>query len=151
MANWVPTQISLGELPTTGEEVQYPVAVNANQILVYAFISLHDLDNNPFQRGYYEIYTKGTDGTEYKYYMNVAFGGSSGDTTINSGNFWLPYGAGIQPGVFVRLIGVEMKHKKPQKSLAGKTFSAVMQEFSKQTPEGDAIYSFMFVTGYRPA
>jgi len=155
MASWVPetNPISLGELPLSGEEVEYKVSVApAKQLLVYAFVTLHDETNSPFQRGYYEIYTKDLQGTPYKMFMNVVFGGAAGDTAMNSGNFWLPYGVGFQPGIFVRLVGVEMKTKKAQKSLAGKTFEAVMQEFCKQRDsDQEAIYSQIFVTGRQPA
>ena len=156
MTSWVPVQIPLGELPETGckeyEVSGYPDINKSKYILVYAFVSLHDTEDSPFQRGYYEIFTKDTKGTEYKYYMNVAFGGKAGDTAINSGNFWLPYGPGFQPGIGVRLIAATVKRKKPQKSPAGKTVGDVMEEFHKQTgSEPEAIYSFMFVTGHQPA
>ena len=59
--NWIPTQNFLGNLPTSnegGEPVKFEVDVNAKQILVYAFISTHDVISSTFQRGYYEIFTK---------------------------------------------------------------------------------------------
>ena len=152
MASWVPETVSLGELPLSGEEVEYKVSVTAKQILVYAFVTLHGQESSPIQRGYYEIYTKDVKGTPYKMFMNVVFGGAAGDTAMNSGNFWLPYGDGFQPGLFVRLVGVEMKTKKPQKSLAGKSFAEAMEEYCKQRDsDQEAIYSQIFVTGRQPA
>lgn len=151
---WIPTQNFLGYLPTSnegGEPVKFEVDVNAKQILVYAFISTHDLISSTFQRGYYEIFTKDDLNNEFKYYMNVCFGGGSGDTAINSGNFWLPYGPNYQRGVFIRLVldgEGDVKPKKPPKSLAGKSVAAVLQEHSKQSDtEPEAIYSGVFLTG----
>ena len=152
--NWVPLQLPLGTLPDEGTK-EFEVSggdidlTKSKQILVYAFVSLHDLEDSEFQRGYYEIFTKDTKGTEYKFFLNVAFGGKAGDTAINSGNFWLPYGPGFQPGVFVRLVGATAKRKKPSKSVAaGKNVGEVLEEFHKQT-EPEAIYSFMFITGHQ--
>lgn len=152
--NWIPTQNFLGNLPTSnegGEPVKFEVDVNAKQILVYAFISTHDVISSTFQRGYYEIFTKDDLNNEFKYYMNVCFGGGAGDTAINSGNFWLPYGPNYQRGVFIRLVldgEGDVKPKKPPKSLAGKSVAAVLQEHSKQSDtEPEAIYSGVFLTG----
>ena len=156
MSSWDPMQVSLGTLPDEGIK-EFDISgvaslAKSKQILVYAFVSLHDTEDSEFQRGYYEIFTKDTKGTEYKYYLNVAFGGKTGDTAINSGNFWLPYGAGFQKRVFVRLVDATAKRKKPHKNVAaGKTVGEVLGEFHKQTePEHEAIYSHMFITGRQP-
>ena len=158
MSSWVPLQLSLGTLPDQGVKEFEVISggdtdlAKSKQILVYAFVSLHDIEDSEFQRGYYEIFTKDAKGTEYKYYLNVAFGGKAGDTAINSGNFWLPYGAGFHKSVYVRLVGATAKRKKPHKNVAaGKTVGEVLEEFHQQTePEPEAIYSHVFITGHQP-
>ena len=79
----------------------------------------------------------------------MCFGGTAGDTAVNSGNFWLPYGPNYQREVFIRLnVEGDVKPKKPPKSFAGKLLAAVLKEHSKQSDtEPEAIYSGVFLTG----
>lgn len=148
---WEPFFDNLGEIPIdTAVHTFQPASglpANTNEIQIYAYISIHGLDPE-FERGYYQVYTRSTDGTKtFACYMNVA---NVQDTVLNSDNFWLPYGEGIDPAVYVQLMGAEgskgMNPKKPQR----KKRKGDMKEFVNQRrTDTDEIHGELYVTGYR--
>lgn len=112
MAGYEPMKVSLGALPEFHEEVKsYDLKVGgqipaeAKEVFVYTFVTTNG--EGPFQRGYYEIFTKKGD-KEYTQYMNVATG--QGVKAVNSANMWLPIGEGK---VTVKLVHAE----GPKKSI----------------------------------
>ena len=155
---WLPTTHVLGEMPLKpGERAAYEVpwpnlaGGKANKVLVYTFITVQDAEEG-MNRGYYTISTESLDGSKkYTYYMNVAF---AGDTVVNSGNYWLPYGDGIKPYVFVELVSAsKTTHLKPKgksvKSCKGKDAESVLREYACQTgKEDEVIVGQVFLSGY---
>ena len=144
----------LGDLPLSVNDgpQPYPIQLSStpSQLLVYAFITLEDANPTGFKRGYYEIYTKANDGTEYKFYMNVAL---TNDTIINSENFWLPYGPNFERAVYVRLVGVpgtSLKPKKKVKSCKGKDCATVMKEHAGHNHDNEegVQVGVIFLTGH---
>ena len=140
----------VGHLPDSSiiGPIKYQVTTklpqNTKEIQVYAFISLHGMEPG-FKRGYYAIYTESNDESQkFKCFMNIA---NVNDTVVNSDNFWLPYGEGIKPAVFMELISPEgLKPKKPQKKKA----KGDMKEYAWQSDdETEHVYAQAFVTGYR--
>ncbi len=137
--SWLPATLLLGDLPQEpGDQRAYEVPPpniaggKPNQVLVYSFITVHEVDPG-FQRGYYTISTETLDGgKKYTYYMNVA---SAAGTVLNSGNFWLPYGDGIKPYVYVELVN------------AGGAGSPASIK-SKGKKQADGVEGQVFVTGY---
>lgn len=108
--SFIPTEHKLGYLPLkAGETATYEVSgltdVNTtpSEIMLYAYITLKGTASS-LQRGYYIVYTKKLDGTQFKFYMNFAM---TNDTIINSENFWLPYGQDFEPSVYVTLIAAD--------------------------------------------
>ena len=94
MAAYKPVEINLGHLPEfPGQEktlefsTSFPGGVK--EILLYSFATTRA--EGPFQRGYYEIYTKEGD-NKYKQYLNIATGGNV--AAVNSANMWFPAGEG---------------------------------------------------------
>ena len=155
MASWLPLQETLGDLPLKVDPnaVQYPITLSVapSELLVYAFITLEDVLPTGFQRGYYEIFTRRNDGTEFKFYMNVAL---TNNTVINSENVWLPYGAGFERAVYVRLVGTpgtSLEPKKKVKSCKGKDCATVLKEHAghNHDNEEDVQVGVIFLTGYR--
>ena len=59
---------------------------DATEVLIYSFATTHDASAT-FRRLYYEMFTTGPDGIEYKQYMNIAAGPN---VAINSENMWFP-------------------------------------------------------------
>ncbi len=138
--SWLPATLVLGDLPQEpGDQRAYEVPLpdirlggKLNQVLVYSFITVHEVDPG-FQRGYYTIHTETLDGgKKYIYYMNVA---SAAGTVLNSGNFWLPFGDGIKPYVYVELVN------------AGGAGSPASIK-SKGKKQADVVEGQVFLTGY---
>ena len=107
MNSWTPAEAWIGDLPlipggpSTGFAI--PATVPAtNNILVYSFITLHDVQPSYFT-GYYKVYTKNGE-TEYVMYMNAP---RVAGTVANSESMWLPYGPGFDPCVYVSFISNE--------------------------------------------
>ena len=154
---WVPIVSILGDLPLTANELaEFPIPKNIHemspkQILVYTFITMDDVMPG-FQRGYYEVFTKRNDGTEFKLYMNVAM---TRDAVLNSENMWLPYGTDFDKFVYVRLNGAEGTKIAPKekkiKSCQGKDAATVMKEHAghcHDDADGVQVGQIM-ITGYR--
>ena len=145
----------LGDLPLkAGEIVKYEVpltgpAAQTKEILLYTFISLDDTAET-FYRGYYMIYTKGLDGKQYAFYMNVA---KARDAVINSDNFWLPFGAGYESFVYASLIsaeGAELKHKKKCAKKCGKSGQEAMKAYACEGPDDqETAVGQIMLTGYK--
>lgn len=154
MANpaWIPAMDYLGHLPDDTVGIQtFPVPdsvpATATEIQVYAYISVQGLDPQ-FKRGYYEVYTKATQsGAEFKCYLNIA---NVQDTVLNSDNFWLPYGEGIDKAVYVRLASAEgttnMKTKKPKRKCPK---GDMKEHLNQRDDDDDQIFGEAFVTGYK--
>lgn len=147
---WEPIFHYLGYMPTepgvnTFQVGSFPSA--PIEIQVYSYISVQGLDPK-FERGYYEVYTQSTDGSKkFACYMNVA---NVNDTVLNSDNFWLPYGDGIDTNVYVQLISAEgstgMNPKKPRR----KNVKGLLKDFVNQRrTDDDEVHGELYVTGYR--
>ena len=153
MAAWMPTYQNLGHLPhgiATSESFQVEgstVPQQTTEIQVYAYISLHGLDQT-FQRGYYEIYTESEDGkSKFMCYMNLA---NVNDSIVNSDNIWLPFGNGIKPKVFVTLQCADgctgLNPKKPPK----KNHTGSMKEHCNvRSSDQEDIFAEAFITVYK--
>ena len=152
--NWTPTATTtlLGDLPLkVGEIATYEVRLTdvdtaPSEILVYAFISLEDTASS-FHRGYYTVYTQKLDGTQFKFYMNVAM---TKDAVINSENFWLPYGQDFEPRVYVTLSGPHGAELKPKKKIktSHKDGTEAMKAYRHQHPrDEDVIIGQAMITG----
>ena len=148
---WMPTFGYLGQLP--GDETVRTYQVTASlpsetkEIQVYAYISVQELEPS-FKRGYYAVYTESTDGAQrFTCYMNIA---NVNDTVLNSDNFWLPYGEGIKPAVYMQLVSAEgsqgLKTKKP---LRKNPKGDMKEHVNQRDDEPDQVYGEAYVTGYR--
>ena len=144
---WITTQPELlGHLPLDIGTISFDVTnvavlQLAKEIQVYAYISLHGLDQT-FQRGYYEIYTESDDGKmKFSCYMDVA---NVNDSVINSDNMWLPFGAGIKKKVFITLHGADgSKGLKPKKSMKKNDTGSMKKHCNED------IFAEAFITGYK--
>ena len=154
MASWKPMEEVLGDLPLDVEDglQSYPIPLSStpSQLLIYAFITLEDVNPTGFKRGYYEIYPKAHDRTVFKFYMNVAL---TNEAVINSENVWLPYGPNFEKAVYVRLVGVpgtSIKPKKKIKSCKGKDYATVMKEHAGHNHDNEdgVQVGTIFLTGH---
>jgi len=166
-AAYTPVMSELGEMPLeTGVSTINPVKVDGEllpsdvyEIQVYAFISVQGGQLDGVHRGYYEIFTKKSDNSElYTNYMNVA---SVKDSIVNSINCWLPYGEGIDPIVWVRLVSGDDSSSGDSASAKGKGIilnkpvkksykKHDLKEYARQRPSDDEeIVGQLFLTGYR--
>ena len=146
---------TLGDLPLkVGEIATYDVSLTdvdsaPSEILVYTFISLEDTAPS-LHRGYYTVYTQKLDGTQFRFYMNVAM---TKDAVINSENFWLPYGQDFKPYVYVTLNGPDGADITPiKKKVKGcqKDASAAMKDYGCQHQhDEEIIVGRAFITGYK--
>lgn len=147
---WYPTLGYIGQLPDDVNtvhtfEVTASLPPDTVEIQLYAYISVQGLDPS-FERGYYAIYTESTEGSQrFSCYMNIA---NVNDTVLNSDNFWLPYGNGIKPAVYMQLFssGGDLKAKKPKRKA---TKGDMKEHLNQRDDEPDIIYGEAFVTGYR--
>ena len=146
---WYPISDYLGQLPDDETihtyKVTKPIPPEVTEIQLYAYISVQGLEPT-FQRGYYEIYTESNDGSQkFVCFLNIA---NVNDTVLNSDNFWLPYGDGIKPAVFMQLVssGGGLKAKKPKRK---NTKGDMKEHVNQRDDELDQVYGEAFVTGYR--
>jgi len=120
---------------------------NACEIQIYAYISVQGLDPG-FKRGYYEVYTRSTDQKyEFKCFMNIA---NVNDTVLNSDNFWLPFGEGIDPAIYVRLVSSDgVKGMNPRKPKRKKARGDMKEHVNQRDNDDDQVFGEAFLTGYR--
>ena len=148
---WYPSFGYLGQLPDDTSAVRaYQVTVSlpstTTEIQVYAYISVQGLQPS-FKRGYYAVYTESIDGSQsFRCYMNIA---NVNDTVLNSDNFWLPYGEGIKPFVFVQLVSSSEEGLKAKKPPRKNTKGDMKEHVYQRDDEPDQVYGEAFVTGYR--
>ena len=148
---WIPISGYIGQLPDDEDLHSYDITstlpANTTEIQIYAYISVQGLEPS-FERGYYTVYTESLDGkTQFACYLNVA---KINDTVLNSDNFWLPYGEGIKPTVFMQLKSSEsskgLKAKKPRKK---STKGDMKEQLKQRDDDDDQIYGEAFLSGYK--
>ncbi len=143
--------IGLGDLPKTAENIiEYclpeQVPADAKEVLLYLFVTTQTIAGDA-KRGFYEVFTKDSDSTQYSQYMNVVF--AKDDVTINSANMWLPIFK--EKKVYIRIPALyDLKTSAtplvPCMKPAKITFCTLKEAVAAC---GKTMVSGVFVTGYR--
>ena len=95
----IPDTPFVGKLPLDGAVSSYDITpllvargIDPNEveeILIYVFFTGLGSGQGQATRAFYQIYTQGSNGDQYKQFMNAVF--NQPDTVINSANLWFPY------------------------------------------------------------
>lgn len=153
----------VGKLPLGSLPVNYDIAKilsdhgirpsTVKDILVYVFFTGIGDGTGRANRAFYEIYTEGSTGLQYKQFLNAVF--NQPDTVINSANLWIPYKDVAPPGYLVaKKIGVNYRHSYNQFAAAEQrsvNYKNLHEAMNAYVQGARSVFRDIFLIGYTMA